>query len=191
MIGSHYKQIDALYAQIVNDHDAADEFIWSRVCSSDTGARGASWDELVANPDRHSENLLFDGKIWWLFDHDQALPRSREFISTKTTAEEKRNALLFRAKCNQLAEQMLKRRPNDHDLSKQASEFKRYKIQLWELKSFAKNWKSDIPEIQDIYQITHQLIDKIYTRLPSLELYLDQRISAPDANSLWTYPPLS
>lgn len=189
LIGSHHKQVDALYTQIIQDNDAADEFIWDRVCSADVGAKGASWDELVANSDRHCENLLFDGKKWWLFDHDQALPRAREFISSKTTQEEKREALLFRAKCNQLAEQMLKRRPNNHDLTKQASEFNRYKIQLWELKSFAKNWESQIPEIQEIYEITYRLIDKIYTRLPSLELYLDQRISAPDANSLWTSLP--
>jgi hypothetical protein len=46
------------------------DFVWGKICEDEIAPTGAVWDELVANPDRHVQNLLFDGSKWWLFDHN-------------------------------------------------------------------------------------------------------------------------
>lgn len=189
LVGSHYKKTDALYAQMASDHDAAEEFVWDRLCSSDTGAKGAAWDELVANQDRHSDNLLFDGLKWWLFDHDLALPKSENYIKPDATDLMRRDAHTFQEKCNQLASQMLQRRPSNHSLDKQAKEFSKRKLELWELQSYAKGWRSTDKTINDIFAITAILLHKIYHRLPALAQHLNKRMARPEPASLWTSQP--
>ena len=52
---------------------AVEEWVWKRLCQTDQGPVGAVWDELVANEDRHYQNVVFDGKRWWLIDHEYSL----------------------------------------------------------------------------------------------------------------------
>jgi len=186
LIGSQYKKPDALYAQIATNHPAAEEFVWSRLCASETGAKGAAWDELVANPDRHSENLLFDGQKWWLFDHDLALPTTADYLRADANTMTRQQAISFQARFNQLASQMLERRPADHTLDSQAKYLGKHKTALTALAAYARGWQSDDATITGIYQITAILIDKIALRLPALAQHLHARMSRPDASSLWT-----
>lgn len=188
LIGSHYKKTDALYTQMVSDHAAAEEFIWDRLCASDTGAKGAAWDELINNEDRHSENLLFDGQKWWLFDHDLALPKTKDYIKKEATHVTRQHALTFQAGCNDLAKQMLARRPSTHTLDSQAKELSKHKVDLWALSNYAKDWTSPDKTIKDIFQVTAILLDKIYRRLPALAQHLYTRMERPESSSLWTSP---
>lgn len=186
LIGSHYKKADALYTQMACDHAAAEEFVWDRLCASETGAKGAAWDELVANEDRHSENLLFDGLKWWLFDHDLALPGAGRYIRADATPGLLKSAHTFQAKCNELASQMIQRRPSNHAIDKQARQFDKHKSELWLLACYAKAWRAQDESINDVFRITAILLNKIYLRLPALAQHLHNRMARPESNSLWT-----
>lgn len=188
LIGSHYKKTDALYTQMVSNNPAAEEFIWSRVCASPTGAKGAAWDELVANPDRHSENLLFDGIKWWLFDHDLALPSTDAYLKNDATNLTRTEAVTFQAKCNELASQMLTRHPNNHNIDLQAQDLSKHKTNLLAIATFARTWNSDDATVKDIFLITAILLDMIAMRLPILAQHLRARMLRPEAKSLWTSP---
>ncbi len=186
LIGSHYKKPDVLMAQMVNDNPAAEEFIWSRVCDSETGPKGAAWDELVVNADRHSENLLFDGSQWWLFDHDLALPKTPDYLRKGATREQRSMALTFQAQCNQLATQMVQRQPSSHGLAELARDLTKFRRELHALSGYAAKWRSDDLTLDGIFGVTAILIDKIALRLPALAEYISRRLANPDPPSLWT-----
>lgn len=184
LVGSMYKNPDALFAKVVEGDPAADELVWNRLCSSPAGAQGAAWDELVVNADRHSQNALFDGAQWWLFDHDLALPKASDFIRLE---QQERTAVLdFTARCNLLAEQMLSRRPSDHGMHLQPDEFARRRRSLTVMVDLSTGWTHENNTIASLLQITAHLLSMINLRLPSLGLHLQRRLNQPNANDLWT-----
>lgn len=186
LVGSEYKNTDAFFAQVTANNPAAEEFVWNKLCSSNAGAVGAAWDELVANDDRHHQNALFDGVNWWLFDHDRALMSTGPFSKSPSDPELRTALVSFTAKCNILAEQMVARRPGSHGIMGQPLELDKRKIELNILKSQAANWTADDPKIQEILSTTAILINAIELRLPALAQHLHTRVSQPSAESLWT-----
>ncbi|NHQ93344.1 hypothetical protein [Janthinobacterium lividum] len=186
LVGSEYKNADAFFAQVTANNPAAEEFIWSKLCSSNAGAVGAAWDELVANDDRHHQNALFDGVNWWLFDHDRALMSTGPFSKNPFDPQLRAALVSFTAKCNILADQMVARRPGSHGILDQPLELEKRKIELSLLSSRTASWTADDPKIRDILATTAILITAIELRLPALAQHLQTRVLQPSAESLWT-----
>jgi hypothetical protein len=186
LIGSEYRDPDAFFAQAISNNPAAEEFVWNKLCASSTGPRGAAWDELVANEDRHYQNTLFDGVNWWLFDHDRALLSSGAF-SKNPHDEVLRSAIIdFNAKCNLLADQMVNRHGENHGLTAQPAEFAKYRTELSLLASAASKWSHPNAKIQDVFASTGILLTAIELRLPALAQHIQARIQQPSAQDLWT-----
>jgi hypothetical protein len=101
------------------------------------GCKGAAWDELIASPDRHHQNALFDGVNWWLFDHDQALLESGAFCKTMDPTQ-RSLMCTFSARCNILAKQMVKRLRSQNNISAQPALFDRHKAEMALLSSCGK-----------------------------------------------------
>ena len=167
-------------------HDAsAEEFVWARICGTPTGATGAAWDELVANRDRHTENVVYDGVKWWLLDHELALEPLAQVMARFADAVVHQEIIDYRAPENRLANQMLTRRPADHGLRSQPRRFaagvKRLAVTMEQMR----NWSTGDSRIDPILQLAEIIVRSIHARLPALALHLDARIGARDAKSLW------
>lgn len=188
LVGSHYQKPDALLAEVLKDNDAAEELIWQRVCGTNAGTQGAVWDELVANADRHSENLLFDGSAWWLFDHDLALPPASEFVKQPLIVDARREAAAFTAKANLLAHEMLRRRPNDHGMMELPKKLASASKRLQALAQWACKWQHGDTRIEGLLQLSGVVLGLIELRLPALAEQLQWRIGQPSSDSLWTSP---
>lgn len=186
LIGSEYKTPDAFVALASANNPAAEEFVWGKLCASPTGPSGAAWDELIANDDRHYQNALFDGANWWLFDHDRALLSSGPF-SKDPNNDALRSALInFNAKCNILADQMVHRYRDQHNISIQPVEFGKYKAELSLLSSSAQHWSHPNIKIKEVLASTGILLKAIELRLPALAQHIQNRIQQPSAQDLWT-----
>lgn len=186
LIGSEYKHADALLSQALSDNPAAEEFVWNKLCASESGSSGAAWDELVANDDRHYRNSLFDGANWWLFDHDRALTSSGPFTKNPTDPSMRASLRDFNAKCNILADQMVRRFQGNHNISAQPTEFARHKAELSVLSGAATKWAHSNPKIQEIFTTTAILLTGIELRLPPLAQHIQVRIEQPSSQGLWT-----
>jgi hypothetical protein len=185
LVGSEYKGPDAFLARATHGNPAAEEFVWNKLCASDMGPAGAAWDELVANEDRHHQNAIFDGSHWWLFDHDRALMGAGTYSKNPTDPKVRLDLKNFSAKCNNLADQMVKRHRSSHGISAQPAEFDRHKGALSLLAQAAKKWIHPDPKIQGIFDSTAILLTAIELRLPALALHLQARIEEPSAEDLW------
>lgn len=185
LIGSEYKNPDALFAQAASNNPAAEEFIWSKLCSSEAGASGAAWDELIANEDRHYQNALFDGANWWLFDHDRALLASGPFTKTPNDSNLRTALINFNAKCNILADQMVSRLRDKHGISNQPGEFSRRKTELALLSAKAQKWEHTDAKMQEVLTTTAILLSAIELRLPALAQHIQKRILQPSGQDLW------
>jgi len=185
LIGSEYKTPDVFFAQALSRNPAAEELIWSKLCDSDSGAKGAAWDELIANPDRHHQNALFDGVNWWLFDHDQALLESGAFCKNPLDQAQRLLMCNFSARCNILAEQMVSRLRSQNNISAQPALFDRYKVEMALLSSAASKWTHAHPKIQEIFSTTAILLTAIELRIPTLAQHISNRIAQPSSESLW------
>jgi len=177
LAGSHYQRPDALFAEAVADSPAAEELIWSKVCESPVARQGAAWDELIANPDRHCENVLFDGSTWWLFDHDQALPPAATYASSENDAEARNHAIAYSAKENLLAAELMRRYRGQYEViqthtKKMTDAGKR----LQALARFSRDWTHPDAEIRAVLELVGIVLGLIHLRLPALAEKLHLRL---------------
>jgi hypothetical protein len=184
--GSRMQFEDQMYRRQRNEDLAADEFIWSRICGTATGAKGAAWDELVANRDRHTENVLYDGESWWLLDHELALEPVSNLMKRFADAMVRQEIIDYRTSVNRLASQMIARRPANHGLADQPRSFLAGAKQLTLLADRVQTWSVNDERIDPVLQIAEVVIRSIALRIPALGLHLQARIGAKDSGALWT-----
>jgi hypothetical protein len=187
VFGSQLVPEDTFMATFRKNDVAAAEYVWNKVCEDQVGKQGAAWDELIANPDRHHMNLIFDGK-WWLFDHDKAIPTAAQTAKLATT-NSKNEFPDFILKLNQLASQMLKRHPTNHAIDSQVKEFEKYRTRLIALDYCVSAWAIENVDsrLKGIFEDTAYIINLIASRLPALALHISNRIdNQKDGGSLWT-----
>lgn len=190
LVGSHYQRPDAFMATVTaSGDDVAKDHIWRTLCDSPTGAPAAAFDELVANADRHCENVLFDGAQWWLFDHDLALPPASDYVLSHELKERRLAAIAFMAKANQIAREMLRRRPKDHSILSQPSQFDSRAKAVRALAIRAESWHHPDHHIEGIFRLTSVILGLIQLRLPALADHLRVRLGEPEPPSLqWSSP---
>jgi hypothetical protein len=188
LVGSHYQRPDALFAEAVDNSPAAEELIWTKVCESPVATQGAAWDELIANPDRHCENVLFDGTTWWLFDHDQALAPAAAFAGGVNQTNTRQQAIDFNAQVNLLAAQLLRRYAgHGQNIVDQHRKLEQGAKRLQALARYAENWSHKDRDVQSTLQLIGVVLGLIHLRLPALAQKLRMRVNLPPPrNSLWT-----
>lgn len=172
---------------------AAEEWVWGQVCQSQQGASGGVWDELVANDDRHSENLVYDGLRWWLIDHERALPSVAKVMQKFAEAVARQTVIDERASRNTLATEMLMRRPTDHKMETLPSSWTSQRQRLIWMADQAQSWSTGIPDVDTALMMAHVYLRSINLRLPALALHLQDRLARPSAASLWnssSLPPV-
>jgi hypothetical protein len=192
LVGSHYQRPDALFAQAVEDHPAAEDMVWQHVCASPVAKQGAAWDELIANPDRHCENVLFDGTTWWLFDHDQALPPAAAFSAQPQARQTRTDAIAYDAAVNQLADRLLQcHGPQPQNMLDAAKRIETSAKHLHALAGYAQKWSHPDPQVNEVLRLAAIMLGLIHLRLPALAEKLRRRVGASPAASidLWNPPP--
>jgi hypothetical protein len=183
--GSRLQWPDDTLERLRSDDIAVQDHTWNSVCAGKVGTRGAAWDELVANPDRHTGNLIFDGTRHWLIDHDLALqplaPLMRRFAQrmVRMKVTEHKSAV------NQLASQMARRRPSDHGILAQPDKFLAQRRRLQALMNFARSWVTGDAQIDAILVDAEIVLRSIDARLPALALMLNERLGVPEERTLW------
>lgn len=185
LFGSTYVANGGFFEPLAHADDATlDSAVWNHFCSDATiAAKGAALDELLANWDRHYRNMRFDGRHWWLIDHDNALtPTVGADLGTLDAT--------FRAHQNQIADQLRTRRPQDHDMPKAArlSSERLEKVQA--LAARAALWADADPQVHALWQQTAPLITLLSRRLPMLQNLINARIGVDEKPALsWTPTP--
>jgi len=190
LVGSHYQRPDALFAEVVSNDLAAEELIWQKVCESPVAKQGAAFDELIANPDRHCENILFDGTTWWLFDHDQALAPTENYASHHDDAAVRQHAIAHSAQVNLLAEQLSKRYANQYQaIIEQSRRMDATANRLRALASYARAWSHPDKRLNDTLKLIGVVLSLISLRLPALADKVTYRMKpGTSLPSLWTSP---
>lgn len=185
LFGASYVDQDSFYEQLATldqDHALANA-VWDSFCDdAPQAAKGAALDELITNFDRHHRNMRFDGKHWWLIDHDHSLMETHGQDLSTLGAN-------FTSGCNQIAEALLPRRPNDHGMAA-AAKAVTHNNGLAALAARVAQWTDADPAIQRIWQQTSLLLDLLHRRTPMLQAWIGARIH-PNAQTplLWTPPP--
>ncbi|WP_260432894.1 hypothetical protein [Burkholderia stagnalis] len=186
LFGSLFQPPDPFMARHASTGEIGEDHIWESVCFNDTGRAGAAWDELVANPDRHAQNLLFDGVKWWLFDHNLALEPVTKLYKAISEAGSQKHVVTYTARINQLLAQLVKRRPTDHAIEDEAAKFARHAQRLKMLAIEIGRWELP-PEgkVTATIKMAALIVELIALRLEPLPLYLAQRLQRPSAETLW------
>lgn len=186
MFGSTYIGQDSFFEHLSNSPEfdsALAQAVWGHFCNeAQRAALGASFDELVSNFDRHVRNLRFDGKRWWLIDHDNCL---RECAGAPDLG------LLpahFSAYRNQIAEQLLDRRRHDHGLEGMARRTADQREKLVSLAAVAARWSHDNARVNEVLARTACLISLLARRLPMLQQLVSDRIGRTNPAPL-SWPP--
>ena len=186
LFGCAFIKQDIFFEQLaaLDTNKTLDNAVWNSFCNDEKkAANGASLDEFITNFDRHTRNLRFDGKRWWLIDHDCALLQTHKQDLAVMDAN-------FCSPINQIAQALLERRPMDHGMSGAARRAHDNIKDLSALAANAAQWRSADPELQNIWTRTAAVIALLARRLPMLELMIEQRIGNKDSNTLqWTLPP--
>ncbi|CAJ0698816.1 MULTISPECIES: hypothetical protein [Ralstonia] len=186
LFGSLFQAEDQFIARRADQGGQAAEYIWDQVCQEKVGPSGSAWDELVANPDRHVQNLLFDGTKWWLFDHNLALqPLSKLYASIDTDSQARAQIIEHTAKVNQLLEQVVKRRPKDHGVEQEAQRLLRHAQRLKILAIEMRKWHLAPGRISETIEMAALIVDLIALRLEPLALHIEARLKKPNAEALW------
>jgi hypothetical protein len=187
LVGSHYQRPDALLAELLEDNPAGEELVWQRLCETPTARQGAVLDELIANPDRHCENVLFDGVSWWLFDHDQALAPAATFVAKSELVAARQAAIDFTAKANRLAHQLLLRHRDKHGILEQIRKVDSGSKRLHALAQYSRHWTHPDPRINETLQLVGVVLGLIHLRLPALAEKINARLgNLPPTPSLWS-----
>lgn len=183
--GSEFQWPDDTIARPANN-DSAQEWVWSRLCDTSQGSSGGAWDELVANEDRHSENVVFDGVRWWLIDHERTMsPVSKVMMKFADTAI-RQTVIEYRAPNNPILSEMVRRRPADHKMESLPTTLLGHRIRLRWIADQARNWKTGIPQVDTVLMMTEIYLRSIDLRLPALALHLRDRIQGPSVPPLWS-----
>lgn len=188
LVGSHYQRPDALMAEVLADDPAAEQVVWDRVCATPVGQQGAVWDELIANPDRHCENVLFDGSTWWLLDHDQALEPAQRFVSNAENIQTRQEAIAHNASVNQLADELMRRHGAQlrvllDQCKRMASGTKR----LQSLAQYSRDWTHPDTDIHHALELVSVVLGLIHLRMPALSEKVQRRLGPGEAPpTLWT-----
>lgn len=167
---------------------AVEEWTWQRLCDTPQGPAGGVWDELVANDDRHCENVVFDGSRWWLIDHEYSLPGVAKIMKRFAEQVARQSVVDEHAKVNILAQEVLRRRPNDHKMDTLPGSWQQFRQRLQWLADQAQHWQTGLAPVDTILMMTHIYLRSIDLRLPALALHLQQRLARPDPASLWNSP---
>lgn len=186
LFGCAFIEQDVFFEQLAafETNKTLDNAVWGSFCDDQKrAAKGASLDEFITNFDRHTRNLRFDGKRWWLIDHDCALLQTHNQDLTTMGAG-------FPSSDNQIAQALLERRPMDHGMSAAARHAHDKITDLAVMAANAAQWRSTDPELQNIWTRTAAVLALLARRLPMLELMIEQRIGNKDPSTLqWTPPP--
>lgn len=186
LFGSSFTPEDTIWARAKANSKNDAELIWQKVCDDSIGPKGAAWDELIANPDRHHRNLINDGSRWWLFDHDKAIPPASSSTTLAAASPSLNQFSEFFARANILASEMLKRHPMDHSLNHQPAEFEKSRDRLKALAHLIDKWEASDLRIKGVLQDSTVLVRLLVRRLPALALHINNRIGNRDGNTLWT-----
>lgn len=173
-------------ALMKNEDGAVAEFVWRQVCQSRTAGPGAAWDELVANGDRHCENLIFDGTKWWLFDHERALEPLSQVMRRFADQVVRQQVISHRAVRNNLAQELVARRPRDHRLDAEPNALVARRQRLRWMADAVGKWQTEDKALNEMFAICQVVLLSIDLRLPDLAQSLQQRLSIPSGDSLWT-----
>jgi hypothetical protein len=186
LFGSAYINQDSFYEQLATlENDAPlHSAVWNDFCKeAPRAAKGAALDELIANFDRHLRNLRFDGKRWWLIDHDMSLMKTHHQDAHQMPAE-------FKAHANQIAAELLARRRSDHAMNEAARRGADKQKTLLAMAAVANQWRHADADILAIWKRTSALLSLLGRRLPMLEQMIGERIGSNNPNTLtWTPPP--
>lgn len=190
LVGSHYQRPDALFAEAVANSRAAEDMIWEKLCATGVAKQGAAFDELIANPDRHCENVIFDGTTWWLFDHDQALEPAHAYSTRHTDPHARQEAIAHSAATNLLAQELVRRYARQVQMiMEQCKRLNSGAKRLNALAGYAFGWKHPDHQVQAVLQLVAVVLGLIGLRLPALAEKLQARVDpgrpSPD---LWTSP---
>jgi hypothetical protein len=191
LFGSYFHAPDAFMAEVLSTSADIEHETWTRVCATTAGPRGAALDELLANPDRHTGNVLFDGNASWLIDHDLALQPASQWATDWADQMTRQNAVAYVARVNLLASQMLTHQPAHREwLTTQPSAFSRQKRQLAALSQWVATWRDPDSRVEGLWQLTSLILDLISTRLPALAHHLSQRVPHNESGTglQWTSP---
>jgi hypothetical protein len=190
--GSYLKWPDETMRRILQGDAAIEEWTWSQLCNSNHGSPGAAWDELVANDDRHYQNIVFSGEdSWWLIDHESSLePIAKVYRrwAEQTVRDQLRE---FEAKSNTLASEMMRRRPKDHAIDRQPASLRGHRERLSQMADQVRNWDSSNEQLRGIFSIVEIVLRSIHGRLPALEQHLRQRLDDKQQRLTWDFsnPP--
>ncbi|NIF78901.1 hypothetical protein F3J20_16155 [Paraburkholderia sp. Cy-641] len=185
LFGSVFQPPDPFFVRRTTDDPLAAEFIWSKVCENEVAPVGAAWDELVANPDRHVQNLLFDGGKWWLFDHNLALQPLSKLYSSIDQESAQAKIIDYVARVNQILDQLKQRRPHDHGVREEADKMLRQSKRLKILAIEMEKWQVD-RRFSETIKMAALIVNLIALRLAPLALYVDRRLEVPTEDSLWS-----
>ncbi|MGJ7490205.1 hypothetical protein [Variovorax sp. ZT4R33] len=176
---------DDAFARPVHS-DAAEERIWQQLCDTPQGPSGAVWDELVANEDRHCENVVFDGHRWWLIDHEHTLPSVAKVMKRFAEHVIRQSLIDHVAKENVLAAEVVRRRSKDHQMNTLPPAWASLRVRLQWLADQAQNWHTGMDQVDTVLMMTHVYLRSIDLRLPALAMHLQKRLEQPEKVSLWT-----
>ncbi|GEM_PF-1335303 len=183
--GSELQWPDDTFAR-PSKSDAAEEWIWQRICDTAQGPAGGVWDELVANEDRHCQNVVFDGHRWWLIDHEHTLPAVAKVMRRFAEQVARQAVIEHAASKNALAAEVARRRPNDHQMENLPEVWTRARGRLQWLADQAQHWHTGWGHVDTILMMTHVYLRSIDLRLPALALHLERRLMKPEKASLWS-----
>lgn len=185
LFGSTYIGTNGFFEQLAQASDATlDNSVWQHFCNdAPMAAKGASLDELLANWDRHSRNMRFDGRTWWLIDHDNALGAA---VGKDVAALD----ASFKAHKNHIADQLTERRRNDHQMEDAARLTAAHQEAVRSLAARAALWNDADPQVANVWRQTAPLIELLSRRLPMLQALIGARIGAtPPAALQWSTTP--
>lgn len=167
------------------DNHTLGSAVWNSFCSNaPKAAKAAALDELITNFDRHPRNLRFDGSTWWLIDHDQSLLETHGKVVGEMDAN-------FKSLQNQIADELLDRRRQDHQMADAARLSADKQQQVLALAARIRTqWRNADPRISEVWHHTADLVELLSRRLPMLQSLVGERIGALNPPSLtWTPTP--
>jgi hypothetical protein len=183
--GSAFQFRDDSFARVRGNDASVAEMTWRELCASPQGLGGAAWDELAANADRHHENVVFDGNRWWLIDHERSLQPINKVFKRWAQATARQAMIDHQSGSNRLAVELVRRRPNDHGLDRQARSLLSAKTRITWMADQARLWKTGRSQVDGIFEVTEVVLRSFELRLPALPLYIQKRLDVPPSDPLW------
>jgi hypothetical protein len=167
--------------------EAVEDWVWRRLCDTPQGPIGAVWDELVANEDRHFENVVFDGNRWWLIDHEFTLQPVAKAMKRFTDSSVRAGVIDYHPLENTLVHEVVTR-CHDHKIQAIPQSLNSYKQRLLWMVGQARQWTESttgISELDTVLLMTWYYLSSIELRLPALPLHLGKRLQNPTQRLEW------